>query len=99
MLKGHLDQTRQNVHSTKSCPPLDPALALAPINPDDDAFPPGQPTDEHTHLCFAAVLEPTGQTHMDLAGKFPVQSLSGNNYILIIYDYDSNGILTVPLPN
>jgi len=36
---------------------------------------------------------------MDLTGKFPVQSLSGNNYILIVYDYDSNGILTTPLPN
>jgi len=36
---------------------------------------------------------------MDLTGEFPVQSLSGNNYILIVYDYDSNGILTAPLPN
>jgi len=96
MLKGHLDQTRQNVCSTKSCPSPD---THAPIDPNDDAFPPGQPTNKRTHLCFAAVLEPTGQTHMDLTGKFPVQSLSGNNYILVVYDYDSNGILTVPLPN
>ncbi len=99
MLKGHLNQTHQNVHSTKSRPSPDPALALAPADPCDDAFPPGQPTGQQTHLCFAAVLEPTRQTHMDLTGKFPVQSLSGNNYILVVYDYDSNSILTVPLPN
>ena len=36
---------------------------------------------------------------MDLSGKFVSPSSSGNNYILIVYDYDSNSILAVLLPN
>jgi len=34
---------------------------------------------------------------MDLTGKFVVPSSTGNNYILIVYNYDSNGILVIPL--
>jgi len=45
------------------------------------------------------MMEPTGQTYMDLTGKFVSPSSAGNNYILIVYDYDSNGILAVLLPN
>jgi len=45
------------------------------------------------------MMEPTGQTYMDLTGKFVSPSSSSNNYILIVYDYNSNGILAVPLPN
>jgi len=36
---------------------------------------------------------------MDLTGKFVAASSNGNNYILIIYDYDSNAILAIPLKN
>jgi len=45
------------------------------------------------------LMEPTGQMYMDLTGKFVVASSNGNNYILIIYDYDSNAILAIPLKN
>jgi len=41
------------------------------------------------------MMAPTGQAYMDLTGKFVSTSTTGNNYIL--YDYDSNGILAVPL--
>jgi len=54
---------------------------------------------EQTHLCYAALMEPTGQAYMDLTSKFVVLSSSSNNYILIVYNYDSNGILAVPLKN
>jgi len=42
-------------------------------------------------------MEPTGQAYMDLSSKFVAPSSTGNNYILIVYNYDSNGILVVPL--
>ena len=32
-------------------------------------------------------------------GKFPVQSRSGNNYLLMLCDYDVNAILSEPIPN
>jgi len=44
-------------------------------------------------------MEPTGQMYMDLTRKFIAPSSSGNNYIMIIYNYDSNTILAIPLKN
>jgi len=36
---------------------------------------------------------------MDLTGQFPTTSSQGNSYILVVYDFDSNGILVAPLKN
>jgi hypothetical protein len=35
----------------------------------------------------------------DLTGRFPTTSLSGNKYILILYNYDSNIVLSSPMKN
>jgi len=45
----------------------------------DDAFPPAINNGKCTHLCFAAMMEPTSQSYMDLTGKFVVPSSTGNN--------------------
>ncbi len=90
-VKGHLDQTRMNQQSTKIPTPSAP--------PNDNTFPPALDKSEHTHYCYATMMEPTRQTHMDLTGQFIMPSSAGNNYILIVYNYDSNSILAVPLPN
>ena len=37
--------------------------------------------------------------YMDLTGRFSYRSSSGNEYIMVVYDYDSNAILTQPLKN
>jgi len=95
MIKGHLDQTRMNLRSTK--PPSKTTSSSPPH--DTDAFPPALEHGDRTHFCYATMIAPTGQTHMDLTGKFISPSSAGNNYILIVYDYDSNGILAIPLPN
>ncbi|KAI2506705.1 Reverse transcriptase (RNA-dependent DNA polymerase) [Fragilaria crotonensis] len=97
MVKGHLDQTRKNQRSTK------PAASL----PDDAdttsaatvcRFPNSDPDNQRTHHCFASIVEPpTGQIHTDQTGKFVVASSTGNNYILVLYDYDSNSILVAPM--
>ena len=36
---------------------------------------------------------------MDLTGRFPTRSISGNEYILVCYHYDSNAILVEALKN
>ena len=36
---------------------------------------------------------------LDLTGRFPYSSSRGNNYFLVIYDYDSNAILVEVLKN
>jgi hypothetical protein len=41
----------------------------------------------------------TNQIYTELTGIFPTNSLSGNKCILIIYDYDSNIVLSDPMKN
>lgn len=50
---------------------------------------------------YPAVVDcnPTGQIYTDLTGRFPVQSSKGNKYVFVLYDYDSNAILSEALKN
>ena len=91
--KGHLDQTRKNQRSTKV---IVPAVA----NDDQEDFSPIPfPAGIKTHHCFAAVFEPTGQIYTDQTGRFISPSSTGNNYLMILYDFDSNAILVAPMKN
>ena len=87
---GHLDQVRQNKKSTK------PKPSKESIELDQDHFPKSDDTNERTHHCFAAAQEITGQVHTDQTGRFRVPSCNGNNYVMVLYDYDSNAILVEP---
>ena len=65
---------------------------------DDGLFPDSEPGNTRTHQCYAAVASPAnGQIYSDQTGKFVVASSAGNNYILFVYDYDSNSILVQPM--
>jgi hypothetical protein len=102
MVKGQLDQTRKNQRSAKqvAAPPTDLVTDSDPTAPQSaDAFPPSDPGNVRLHhSCYAAVIEPvTGQIHSNQTGKFVNASSTGNNYILVVYDYNSNGILVEPL--
>eukprot|EP00543_Licmophora_paradoxa_P007200 CAMPEP_0202442320 /NCGR_PEP_ID=MMETSP1360-20130828/1777_1 /ASSEMBLY_ACC=CAM_ASM_000848 /TAXON_ID=515479 /ORGANISM="Licmophora paradoxa, Strain CCMP2313" /LENGTH=61 /DNA_ID=CAMNT_0049057657 /DNA_START=43 /DNA_END=225 /DNA_ORIENTATION=+ len=44
-------------------------------------------------------MEPTGQIYTDQTGKFITPSSNGNQYLMILYDYDSNAILAQPMKN
>jgi hypothetical protein len=57
------------------------------------------PIAECTHACYPAISEPTGQVYSDQTGKFVVPSSNGNNYLLVLYDYDSNHIFAQPFQN
>jgi hypothetical protein len=92
MIKGHLDQVRQNVRSTKR-------TKAEPTNTSNDYFPIQADKPERTHSCYLADMEPTGQIYTDQTGKFVAPSSNGNNYQLICYDYDSNAILAVAFKN
>ena len=58
-IKGHLDQTRQNQRSTQLPPIIPDHAPTLPCPIDTDV----RPTDNeiHTHMCYAAVMAPTGQ--------------------------------------
>jgi hypothetical protein len=49
-----------------------------------------------SHDGFVNVIEltdPQEKSYSDLTGRFPVHSLDGNLYILVLYLYDTNAIL------
>jgi hypothetical protein len=54
--------------------------------------------EDKCHYIYAATIE-TNKIYSDLTGRFPTTSLSGNKYILILYDYDSNIVLSAPMKN
>jgi hypothetical protein len=91
---GHMDQQRKNVRSTVSHAPT----TIRASELQDDAFvAPGPPiTDgQRTHDVVFSVNElPTGKIFTDQTGSFPVVSSRGVKAVMVMYDYDSNAILT-----
>jgi hypothetical protein len=92
---GHLDNIRKNTRSTKKSPTKKAPCPVA----DPFDFPPQPQDTSHTHTCFLTTTETKNCVSTDQTGRLPQASSSGNNYILIAYDYDSNCILLRPLRN
>ena len=68
---------------------------------DDDDFSPNNGDTSKTYLNMAKLFnaKPKETTYTDQTGRFPYRSSRGNEYIMVMYDYDSNAILTTPLKN
>jgi len=93
MHKGHLDQTHCNQHSTKP----NMAELLAELLADFHLLAPA--SGHCTHSCYMAILKPLGQIYTDQTGKFHMSSSTGNNYVTLVYNHDSNAILVEPCKN
>ena len=99
--KGHLDQERRNLQTTKN----DQITVKIPPekieSPDEftDFFPKQDMPNERTNDVIAVItpFKQSRQAYSDQTGKFPYKSSRGNEYLLIVYDYDSNAILAEPL--
>jgi hypothetical protein len=52
-----------------------------------------------TGYIYADCQLATGQIYTDPTGHFLVPSISGNQYLLVLYDYDSNFIHAKPMKN
>jgi hypothetical protein len=98
--KGHLDQERKNLQSTTRIPPSDATTAENKTQ-EDTFFPmPDTPNIKSFDACASIVPFVAKNTaYHDLTGRFPHQSSRGNEYLLIVYDYDSNAILHSVLKN
>jgi hypothetical protein len=94
MHKGHMDQTRQNKHSTKP-----KKKSKKPTEVDTETFPESTPDGARTHCHYAATVPITGQVYTDQTGRFVVPSSNGNNYLIVLYDYDSNVIMAHAIPS
>ena len=79
MAKGHLEQGRANLQSTK-------------INEETekDYFPKQEEKIGECIFKLIDIEELNGKSYMDLCGKFPHTSSRGAKYLLILYDHDSN---------
>jgi hypothetical protein len=90
-IKGHLHQQRANLRSTKTTATLEeaedysPSPILLPI--------------QRSHAVFANVEPITGKSYSDQTGRFLAPSATGNEYVFVFYDYDSNSIHAVPIKN
>ena len=51
------------------------------------------------HNVFIAIADMAGKIYTDQTGRFPVQSCHGNKYVVIVYIYDANAILSYPIKN
>ena len=96
--KGHLDQERQNLRSTKSTEPAAESIEEAIM----DAFP--EKNSAKTFHCYSAIIQaPTksekGISYSDQTGRFPYASNRGTKYICVVYNYDANAFLLAPLKN
>ena len=61
-----------------------------------------QSTKQRTNEVMCALMpaiNSTGRTFSDQTGKFPITSYKGNNYVFILYDYDSNSIHSRAIPD
>jgi hypothetical protein len=93
---GHQEQGRKNYQSTQTSRPKE-------INdPEDFIATPVISNGTKTNHVYANVIDIppfTGQIYTDQTRRFPIQSSNGHNYIMVLYDYDSNAILAEPLCN
>ena len=85
--KGHLNQTRKNVWSTKP-----KAVQLEEFQ---------SPLLEGRKMrdVYTTVYNVRGTIFTNQPGKFPHRSLSGNNYLMVLVEIDSSAILVEPIKN
>ena len=54
---------------------------------------------ERTNVVIPLIFDPTDKIYSDLPGQFTTKYSKGNQYIFVLYHYDSNAILTEPMKN
>ena len=83
--KGHMNQTRKNVHSNKPKPP--------PLETYDTS------TFHGKKVCdtYTKVYDVHNTIFSDQTGQFPKRFLQGNKYLTVMVEIDSNAILVEPM--
>ena len=82
---GHMTQVPQGLRSTKpQLPSQRPLITLQPILPS-----PIDPSPNDLHIYTVEI----STLYTDDMGRFPVESTSGNNYIMLAHHVGSNSIL------
>ena len=82
-------------HGTHAAPTSRSLQARA--NDKLDGFPPLPPDNACTHACFLTTMEPKHIVYTNQMERLPHPFSSGNNYLVVAYNYDSNCILMQPI--
>ena len=109
MHKGHLDQERQGIHSTRlqetsttlqRNAKIQELLKLSTDNSDNfqQCNRPALIEQQTTNFYFTC-QEATGKIYTDTTGWLLFLSTKGNEYILCRYDYDYNHVFAEPMKN
>jgi hypothetical protein len=102
MHKGHLDQTRMNSRTTQRretpIPHADTITQQQTMEQEvtHDAAPP-EPPSARTRYLYVECHATTGMIFTDPTGRFLTPRTSGNQYILVVYEYDGNFIHAEPM--
>ena len=94
---GHMDQQRQGTRSTtrKAIPTNPPENQDTNNASNDHDLHPNEMAHTRTHATYLSIQDlPTGRVYTDQTGAFPVVSSQGIKALMVMYDYDSNAILT-----
>ena len=83
-------EAQSRIDTSTSQPIYEPVSNSSPV--DDYFFPPSDPDNLRTHHYYATTFEipTTGKIFTDQTGRFPIPSSTGNQYVFVLYDYDSN---------
>ena len=94
--QGHLKGQQKNIRSTKTV-----LEETVPLTISLDIAPAQEPANPKTQTVFLTIIDNKtfARSYSDQTGQFPIQSGRGNNYMFVLYDYDSNAILIKAIPN
>ena len=109
--KGRMKRVQSNLRSTRTKvrPKPDDAVILgdqfagagykAKAHKQAHVIQPGSQGTSNVFCCAALGDATTGTSYTDMTGSFPVMSLDGMQYYVVAYDYDTNAIFAVPVPD
>ena len=83
--KVHMNKISNNIHDTS---PPEP-------NPPEES--PKEKLEAQSDQVFAKIINPQQMIATNLTGWFPVTYNKGNKYLFVLYKYDSNIILLLPI--
>jgi hypothetical protein len=96
MHQGHLDQVRANIWLTRH-PTSNMQQPTTDADAAYDVAPHEESTTTRTRHVYTDCHCTTGMVYTDPTRKFLVPSVSGNQYVLVVYEYDSNYIHAEPM--
>ena len=91
----YLRHQQKNIKSKKQIE------SIIPLAESLDFYLTQEPSNPCTNTLYANMASTSDilKTYSDKIGKLPLQSSRGHNYLFILYDYDSNAIMSVPQKN